>query len=165
MSVFLDSSSTTRPFDEVILCIADTMKNYYGNASSSHVFGFESEQILRRAKMTVLNFLHSSNGDVFFTSGGTESNNLAIFGSINVRSSNNIVTTMIEHFSVLNPIKKFESLGARVKYLKPDSNGNISIKNFENNISEDTSFISIMHVNNETGEILPIKEFSNIIGR
>lgn len=142
------------------------MEKFYGNASSFHKLGIVSEKIIRDTKNYILEFLGNIDGKFYFTSGGTESNNLAIFGTNNIKNKNLkiILSSAIEHASVYNSIKYFENSGKKIKYLIPDSNFNFENldEKLENLISEDTDFISIMHVNNETGMILPIEKISEI---
>ena len=158
--IFLDNASTTRPLDCVVDAISFSMKNFYGNASSFHKLGIESEKIIRETKSKILKMINSKSGEIYFTSGGTESNNLAIFGSINPKSVKNILSSSIEHASVYNCIKKLKNSGIKVNYLTPNLKG----ENFklEDLISENTDFISVMHVNNEIGIELPLDEISRI---
>ena len=160
--IFLDNASTTRALDSVISSISDCMKNNYGNASSLHQMGINSEQVIRDAQSNVLKLLRASSGRVYFTSGGTESNNLAILKSINIKSMKNVVTSCIEHSSVINCMKELERLGVNVKYLNVLKNFQVNDSDLENFISEDTNFISIMHINNETGAILPLEKISKL---
>jgi cysteine desulfurase len=134
------------------------MQKFYGNASSFHKLGIISEKIIRETKNYILDFLNGSDGNFYFTSGGTESNNLAIFGANNIKNLKIIISSAIEHASVYNSIKYLEKSGIKIKYLVPDSNFEISEQKLENLISSDTDFISIMHVNNEAGMILPIEK-------
>ena len=160
--IFLDNASTTRALDSVISSISDCMKNNYGNASSLHQMGINSEQVIRDAQSNVLKLLRASSGRVYFTSGGTESNNLAILKSINIKSMKNVATSRIEHSSVINCMKELERLGVNVKYLNVLKNFQVNDSELENFISEDTNFISIMHINNETGTILPLEKISKL---
>ena len=160
--IFLDNASTTKPLESVIESIGETMQKFYGNASSFHKLGIISEKIIRETKNYILDFLNDSDGNFYFTSGGTESNNLAIFGANNIKNLKIILSSAIEHASVYNSIKYLENSGVKTKYLIPDSNFEISEPELENLISSDTDFISIMHVNNETGMILPIEKISEI---
>lgn len=160
--IFLDNSSTTQVIPEVIDGMSDVMRNRYGNASSFHFLGISSEKIIREACCDIMNFIGAKHGKIYFTSGGTESNNLAIFGSINLKSTKNLVTSGIEHPSVSKPILKLQDMGANVSYIIPNKNFFISDDKLENVINEETNFISIMHVNNETGMIFPLEKISKI---
>ncbi len=153
--IFLDNASTTRPLEYVIDAVSESMKYFYGNASSFHKLGIESEEIIRNTKSTILRFINGKSGTVYFTSGGTESNNLSI-NSINIKEIKNIVSSSIEHASVYNCIKNLSKNEVNVKYFTPQKD------NIEDFITEDTDFISIMHVNNETGLILPLEKISKL---
>ena len=160
MSVFLDNCSTTKAFPEVIDSILNTMSNFYGNASSFHKLGILSENIVKSASNDILRFLHARAGKIYFTSCGTESNNLAIFGSINIKEVKNILTSSIEHASVQKPIDKLKSMGVNVSYISPNKNFELSDEEISKHITPETNFISIMHVNNETGMIFPLDRIS-----
>ncbi|MTI71756.1 MAG: cysteine desulfurase [Firmicutes bacterium] len=165
MEVYLDNSATTKPRDKVIEEINRILTKDYGNPSSLHRKGLEAEKNIKSARKNISNYLRVREDEIFFTSGGTESNNLAIQGLINKNSKNgnHIITTKIEHPSVLNIFKHYENKGFDVTYLNVDRYGFIDLKELENAISDDTIFISIMLVNNELGTIQPIKEISNLI--
>lgn len=160
--IFLDNSSTTQALPEVIDRMSDVMRNRYGNASSFHFLGISSEGIIRETSHDIMNFIGAKRGRIYFTSGGTESNNLAILGSINLKSIKNLVTSSIEHPSVSKPILKLQDIGANVSYVVPDKNFSISDDKLENFINEKTDFISIMYVNNEVGMIFPLEKISEI---
>ena len=153
--IFLDNASTTQPLDCVIDVVSKSMKSCYGNASSFHQLGIESEKIIRNTKNTILKFINAKSGSIYFTSGGTESNNLSI-NSINIKEIRNVVSSSIEHASVYNCMRNLEKNGVNVKYFTPGKN------NIEDLITEDTDFISIMHVNNEIGFILPLEKISKL---
>ena len=160
MSVFLDNCSTTKPLPEVMDTILGTMSNFYGNASSFHKLGIFSENIIKSASNDILRFLHARSGKIYFTSCGTESNNLAIFGSINIKEIKNILISSIEHASVQKPIEKLKSMGANISYISPNGNFELSDEEISKYINSETNFISIMHVNNETGMIFPLDRIS-----
>lgn len=164
MIVYLDNSSTTRPRDEVIEEIYYNLKHEYGNPSSLHRMGLEVEKRLENSRKIVADFLNCEKEEVFFTSGGTESNNLAIQGLINknIRHGKHIITTRFEHSSVLNVMKFYEKKGLNITYLDLDVYGNINLEQLENSINEDTILVSIMMVNNEIGTILPIADIVRI---
>ncbi len=165
MEIYLDNSATTRVTDSVKDVVVRTMTEDYGNPSSSHEKGFEAERYVRDAKEKIAQFLKVDGGNIYFTSGGTESNNWAIFGtaSANNRSGKHLITTSVEHASVLMPMKHMEDLGYRVTYLPVDKKGCIRLEDLEDAICEDTIFVSIMAVNNEVGTIEPIKEAARLI--
>lgn len=160
--IYFDNSATTRAFDEVIDIIADTMKNSFANSSALHKFGYEVEQKNLNYRKEIANILGVRENEIYFTSGGTESNNLAIFGTCEAykKNGNKIITTKFEHPSVLNCFKKLEQDGYEVCYLDVDNKGYINIKNLIDEIDEKTILVSIMHVNNEIGTIQNI----NFIG-
>ena len=162
MEVFLDNSSTTKVLPEVIESMIHSMKNSYGNASSFHSLGIISEGIIRDASRSIMKKINAHSGRIYFTSCGTESNNLAIFGGINLKSVKNIITSSIEHASVRNSMIRLKNMGANVVYINPSKDFTLSDGLIEECISEDTHFISIMHVNNETGMIFPLEKISEI---
>ncbi len=162
--IYLDNSATTRQFDEVTALIADIASNKYGNPSSLHTKGIEAEKLVRSARETIASTLGTEPGEIYFTSGGTESNNLAIRGYLdaNPRKGKHIITTKIEHPSVLELYHHLETLGFRVDYLDVDDNGRIIPEQLKTKICGETSLISVILVNNETGTIQHMEEISSI---
>ena len=160
MEIYLDNCSTTKARDEVIDEMIYYLREDYGNPSSLHRMGFNVEKKLEGVREGISNFLRVDKDEMYFTSGGTESNNLAIQGIINKynKKGNHIISTNIEHPSVLNTLKHYEKLGYEITYLKVDKNGLISLEELKNAIREDTILVAIMLVNNEIGSIQPIKE-------
>ena len=154
--IYLDNSATTKPYKEVIDAMAECMSENYGNPSSLHTLGFEAEKAVKTAREAVAKRLSVAPDNVYFTSGGTESNNTAIFGAYR---SGKIVTTPIEHKSVLEPMKR---LGV-AEYASVNSDGTVSLESLESLIDKDTTLVSVMHVNNETGAVQPIGEIKKII--
>lgn len=167
MEAYLDNSATTKVYDKVIGFMVKTMKEDYGNPSSKHIMGVKAENYIKEAKKIISNVLKVKEKEIYFTSGGTESNNLAIIGCAlaNHRSGKHIITSLVEHSSVINTCKFLEEEGYRVTYLSVDENGIISTEELEEAISDDTIMVSIMHVNNEIGSVQPIEEISKIIKR
>jgi Cysteine sulfinate desulfinase/cysteine desulfurase and related enzymes len=163
--IYLDNSATTKPYDDVIEYIAEISKNFYGNPSSLHSMGIEAERKVNKAREAIAKSLGTMPKQVFFTSGGTESNNLAIKGYLeaNPRKGKHIITTAIEHPSVIEVFKYLEKLGYKVDYIGVDSNGRILMNELKAKINTETALVSIMLVNNETGSIQPIKEASSIV--
>lgn len=161
MEVYLDNSATTKPYDEVIEAVADTMKNYYGNPSSVHKLGFLAEQKLNESRDIIAQTLNCGREEIIFTSGGSESNNFLIRGFI--KEGGHIITTKIEHPSVMNTFKELENNGIKVTYLSVNEYGKINLKELEESITKDTQIVSIMHVNNEIGTIQDLGEISKII--
>lgn len=165
MEVYLDNSATTKPRKEVIDEMINILKYDYGNPSSLHRKGLDAEKKINKSRKIISEFLNVREDEILFTSGGTESNNIAIQGIINKnkKRGNHLITTKIEHPSVLNIFKRYEELGFNVTYLNVDNNGIISLKDLEDSINENTILVSIMAVNNEIGSIQPLKEIKEII--
>lgn len=163
--VYLDNSATTRPFDEIIDSIQEELRTRYGNPSSLHMKGLESEKILKYAKQVVAGSLGVSSGEIFFTSGGTESNNIALQGYLKASQKRigSVITTKIEHPSVLNIFKCFEKQGIKVYYLPIDDEGIIKLEEFEKILhAGKVSLVSMMHVNNEVGSTQPLDEITQL---
>ena len=167
MEVYLDNSATTRCFDEVAQLMHKIMCEDYGNPSSMHHKGVEAEQYLRYAKETLARILKVNEKEILFTSGGTESDNIALIGTAmaNHRRGRHLITTAIEHPAVLQPMSYLENQGFQVTYLSVDREGRISLKDLERAIRPDTILVSIMHTNNEIGSIQPIAEAGTLIKR
>lgn len=160
--IYLDNAATTRPFDEVIKEVEATDKECFANPSSMHAAGYLAEKKIRKAETAVKEAIGADRGTVLFTSGGTESNNLAFFGTLFsvLKRGVHIITTKIEHPSVLEPVRCLEALGADVTYVGTDENGFVNPDEILENIKEDTRLVSVMYVNNETGAIQPIEEIA-----
>jgi len=159
--IYLDNSATTRPFDEILDILGTEMKTSYGNPSSLHSKGLGAEKILKHSKQVIADSLGVSSREIFFTSGGTESNNIALQGYVkaNQKRLGVLITSEIEHPSVLDVYKYFEKLGLKVYYLSVDNEGIIRTDELEKICREEkVSLVSIMHVNNEVGSIQPIDE-------
>ncbi len=165
MEIYLDNSATTRVTDSVRTAVDQAMTEEYGNPSSSHRKGVEAERILRDAREKIARSLKVKEENIFFTSGGTESNNWAIYGTVsaNHRSGNHLVTSSVEHASVLMPMHHMEDLGCRVSYLPVDEHGRIFLQDLDAAVDEHTILVSIMYVNNEIGTIEPIAEAGKLI--
>lgn len=163
MVVYLDNSATTKVRPEVLKEIIDVNENYYGNPSSIHRMGLKVEKKIEEARKSAAKLIGAASEEVFFTGGGTESNNIAIFGHLsNLSKHNNIITTKIEHPSVYNVFKQFEDK-CTVNYLDTDECGRINTAQLKEFVDENTLLVSIMHVNNEIGIIQDLAEISNII--
>ncbi|MEJ6951404.1 cysteine desulfurase family protein [Natronospora cellulosivora (SeqCode)] len=163
--VYLDNSATTRPLDEVVKATVEVLQENYGNPSSLHNKGLTAERVLKKAREKIAEKLKVSAQEIYFTSGGTESNNLAIKG-IAYQYQNrgkHIISSEIEHASVLESFKALEKEGFEVSYLKVDKQGYISLEELENTIKNTTSLVSLIHVNNELGTIQDIKKIGKII--
>lgn len=162
--IYLDNSATTRQYDEVTSLMADVAANNYGNPSSLHTRGIEAERIVSGARETIAALLGAQPSEIYFTSGGTESNNLAVIGYLdaNPRKGRHVITTRIEHPSVLEVFRHLESKGYKVDYLDVDGNGRIIPGQLEEKIRPDTAFIGIILVNNETGTMQDISRIAAI---
>lgn len=165
MEAYLDNSATTKVYDTVVDIMAKTMMEDYGNPSSKHMKGVKAENYIKEAKKIIAGILKVQEKEIYFTSGGTESNNLALIGTAyaNQRSGRHIITSRIEHSSVLNTVEFLEDEGFRITYLPVDENGLILLDKLEEAISDDTILVSIMHVNNEIGTVQPIEKIGKII--
>lgn len=163
--IYLDNSSTTKVLEEAAQAVFDAMTINFGNPSSLHRKGIEAEKIMKQARENIARVLGVSPGEIYFTSGGTESNNWAIKSAASAlrRRGNHLVTTTIEHPSVLEAFAALEEEGFSVTYLKVDSEAVIDLKELEAAIRPDTILVSIMYVNNEVGSIQPIGEAAQII--
>lgn len=165
MRIYLDNSATTKPRERVIEEMMTMLQTDYGNPSSLHRMGLEAEKRVESSRAIISNYLNVSKDEIMFTSGGTESNNIAIQGTINKysRRGKHIITSKIEHSSVLNIFKHYEDNGYKVTYLDIDRNGLIDLNQLEESITDETVLVSIMYVNNETGVIQPIEKVREII--
>lgn len=167
MEVYLDNSATTRCFDEVAELMTKIMCEDYGNPSSLHRKGVQAEQYIRYAKETIAKNLKVNEKEIFFTSGGTESDNLALRGCAyaNCRAGRHLITTQIEHPAILQTMKQLEEEGFRVTYLPVDEKGCIRPEDLQRAITGETILVSIMHTNNEVGSLQPIEEAGALIKR
>ena len=163
--VYLDNSATTRVFDSVRDVMVQAMMADYGNTSSRHMKGVEAENYIKTAREEIAKSLKVKEKEIIFTSGGTESNNMALIGvaMANKRAGNHLITTGIEHASIYNTMIFLEEQGFRVTYLPTDKNGHVSLDALREAICDETILISIMHVNNEMGAVEPIEEIAKII--
>lgn len=167
MEVYLDNSATTRCFDEVAELITKIMCEDYGNPSSLHRKGVQAEQYIRYAKETIAKNLKVNEKEIFFTSGGTESDNLALRGCAyaNCRAGRHLITTQIEHPAILQTMKQLEEEGFRITYLPVDDKGCIRLEDLQRAITGETILVSIMHTNNEVGSLQPVEEAGALIKR
>jgi len=158
MKVYFDNAATTMVRKEAIEAMNTVMKGDFGNPSSMHSFGRYAKKELENARENIANALGTDSKNIYFTSGGTEANNLAIFGVIDSlkHKGRHIITSAIEHSAVKAPIEKLEKSGWEVTYLKPDASGRITPEVFSSALRVDTVFASIMLVNNETGAVNPV---------
>lgn len=164
MEAYLDNSATTKPYKEVVEEMVRSLTEEFGNPSSAHKLGFNVEKKIKTIRQNIAKTLGAKDKEIFFTSGGTESNN-AIIRSIAGQNSNknHIITTIIEHPSVLRTVEEFEKQGYDVSYLSVDKFGRIDIEELKSLITDKTSLVSVMFVNNEIGCIEPIKEIGELL--
>ncbi len=160
MEVYLDNSATTRPYAEVADKILDVLNNNYGNPSSLHRIGKKAEDALTEARKVVADCLGSKEKEIIFTSGGTESDNLAIIGSAMAyrKNGHKLITQKTEHKAVLESFRFLEENGFEVYYADVDENGIVDADDIINHIDEKTTLVSIMHANNETGAVMPVEK-------
>ncbi len=169
--IYFDNSATTRVDDDVIDVISQVMRQDFGNPSSKHMKGMESEHILRESREKIAKILKVSEKEIIFTSGGTESNNLALMGAAMAyqRRGRHIITTCFEHSSVLEPLKYLENYtfadGGRfeITYLPVDNDGHISLEELRKSIRPDTIMVSTMFVNNEVGAVQDVEGIGKLI--
>ena len=161
--IYLDNSATTKPCKEAVAAAVNAMEKSYGNPSSLYEFGMIAEDEVTRAREILAKALFCRDDEIYFTSCGSESNNTAILGAAKLlcRSGKHIVTTTIEHPSVLEPINALEKEGYEVTRIAPNSSGLILESDIKNAIRKDTVLVSVMYVNNEVGSILPVEKIKN----
>lgn len=162
---YLDNSATTRVLQLAAKKALQIMTECYGNPSSLHTKGMQAEQELINARKIIADSIKAKETEIYFTSGGTEANNTAIFGTAKAkaRQGKKIVTTAIEHSSVLEACEALQKQGYEVVYLAPNENGIVTEEALENAVDSDTILVSVMAVNNETGAVMPIEHISKII--
>ena len=165
VSVYLDNSATTKPCEKAVKKALEMMNENFGNPSSLHFCGYNAKKELDSARHTLSAFLGCEDNEVFFTSSGTIANHTAILGATkaNRRDGKKVITTLLEHPSVLKHYETLAEQGYDVVYLKPDSNGKINLDELSNAIDEDTVLVSVMAVNNEVGSIQEISKIKGII--
>ena len=165
MEAYFDNSATTKVLDSVRDIVVKTMTEDYGNPAAKHRKGMEAEQYIRDARKIIADTMKVQEKEILFTSGGSESNNMALIGTAwaNQRAGKHIISTSIEHPSVYNPLGVLEELGFEVTILPVDHDGHISLKELEEAIRPDTILVSTMYVNNEVGAVEPVEEISKII--
>lgn len=165
MEVYLDNSATTKCFPEVAELVTRIMTEDYGNPSSMHLKGVQSERYIRYAKETLAKILKVEEKQIYFTSGGTESDNTALIGAAkaNRRAGNHLITSSIEHPAILQAMQHLQEMGFRVTYLPVDKMGRVRVDDVRRAITADTILVSIMHTNNEIGSLQPIEEIGALI--
>ena len=165
MEAYLDNSATTKVSDGVRDIVVKTMTEDFGNPSSLHMKGIEAERYLRAAREITAKSLKAEQKEIIFTSGGTEANNMALIGIAEAykRSGRHIVTTAIEHASVLNTMKYLAEQGYSITYLNVNKSGRIDLEELKKTVTDETILVSVMYVNNEIGTVEPVGEIGRII--
>lgn len=165
MEIYLDNSATTKPYQEVVDKMMVALTNQYGNPSSIYKKGIEVEREIKEIRRNIARSLGAKETEIYFTSGGTECNNTIIrsVANLNKKTKKHIISTCIEHPSVLNTLKDLEEQGFEVTYLPVNKEGKILIEDLKNAIKKETFLVSIMHVNNEIGSIQPIEEIGKYL--
>jgi len=162
--IYLDNSATTKPCTEAVEAMTRALTENWANPSALYTFGIDTARQMRAARMQVAAAMGAEADRVFFTSGGTEADNWAIFSTVKRmgKRGKHIVTTAIEHHAILNCMKELESQGYEVTYLQPDSLGRITLDSLKEALRKDTILVSIMMVNNEVGSVMPISAMAKL---
>ena len=165
MEAYFDNSATTRALDSVRDIVVKTMMEDYANPSAKHINGMQAENYVKEARSIIAKTLKVQDKEILFTSGGSESNNMALIGTAlaNKRAGNHIISSSIEHASVYNPLGFLAEQGFEITYLPVDHLGHISLEELEAALRQDTILVSIMYVNNEVGAVEPVEEISKVI--
>ena len=163
--IYLDNSATTKPCAEAVAAMVSAMTENWGNPSALYGFGIDTAKQLRTARMQVAAAMGAEPDRVFFTSGGTEADNWAVFSAAKRfgKKKKHIITTAVEHHAILNAMKELETQGFEVTYLKPDSEGRITVAELKAALRKDTFLVSIMMVNNESGAVMPIGQMAKLV--
>ena len=165
MEAYFDNSATTRCYPEVAEIVVKTMTEDFGNPSAMHLKGVEAEKYVHEAAQILAKILKVNEKEIIFTSGGTESNNLALFGGAdaNKRSGNHIITTSVEHAAVGQPAERLEQMGYEVTIVPVDHRGVVQLEALEKALRPDTILVSTMYVNNEVGAVMPVEEIAKLV--
>lgn len=163
--IYFDNAATTKIYDDALTSYVQVSQKFFGNPSSLHQLGVDAHQVLTKARVQVASLLSVQPEEIFFTSGGTESNNWAIKGTALEKSvfGKHIITTKIEHPSVIQTCKQLERFGFEVTYLDVDSKGIVNVEQLKESLRKDTILVSVMAVNNEVGAIQPIAEIAQVL--
>ena len=163
--IYFDNAATTKIYDDALTSYVQVSQKFFGNPSSLHQLGVDAHQVLTKARVQVASLLSVQPEEIFFTSGGTESNNWAIKGTALEKSvfGKHIITTKIEHPSVIQTCKQLERFGFEVTYLDADSKGIVNIEQLKESLRKDTILVSVMAVNNEVGAVQPIAEIAKVL--
>lgn len=169
MAVYLDYNASAPIDNRVLSRMVDVYQNHFGNADSrTHVFGTDAKEIVSSSRKTIADILQVDSTDVLFTSGATESNNMATLGLLDFAldtGRNHFITTSIEHKSILEAMKYLQKKGCNVEFISPDASGRIRPDQILDRVTDRTALVSMMHVNSETGIIQPIEEVGNALDR
>lgn len=162
--IYLDNSATTKPCPQAVEAMTKTLTENWGNPSALYRFGFEAGAALRTARHQVAAALGAEPDRVFFTSGGTEADNWAVFSTVKRlgKRGKHIITTAIEHHAILNCMKELEAQGYEVTYLSPERDGRVTLDSLKAALRKDTILVSIMMVNNEVGSVMPIAQMAKL---
>ena len=162
--IYLDNSATTQPCPEAVAAVTDALVNRWANPSGLYNFGMDAAHALRDARHAVAAAMGAEPDRIYFTSGGTEADNWAVFGSIKRlgKRGKHIVTTAVEHHAILNCMKDLEAQGFEVTYLQPDALGRITVEDLRSALRKDTILVSVMMVNNESGAVMPISQMAKL---
>ena len=165
--IYLDNSATTKPCNEAVEAMTGALTESWGNPSALYSFGIDAAHALRNARNQVAAAMGAEHDRVFFTSGGTEADNWAIFSTVKRYGKKNkhIITTAIEHHAILNCMKELEAQGYEVTYLQPDGLGRVTLTDLKAALRKDTILVSVMMVNNETGAVMPISQMAKLTHR
>ena len=163
--IYFDNAATTKIYDDALTSYVQVSQKFFGNPSSLHQLGVDAYQVLTKARLQVASLLSVQPEEIFFTSGGTESNNWAIKGTALEKSvfGKHIITTKIEHPSVLQTCKQLERFGFEVTYLDVDSKGIVNVEQLKESLRKDTILVSVMAMNNEVGSVQPIAEIAKVL--
>ena len=165
--IYLDNSATTKPCIQAVEAMTKAMTENWGNPSSLYSFGIDTARELRNARHQVAAAMGAELERVFFTSGGTEADNWAIFGTVKRmgKRGKHIITTAMEHHAILNCMKELEAQGYEVTYLQPDAQGRVGVEDLKGALRKDTILVSVMMVNNEVGSVMPISQMAKLTHR
>ena len=165
MEAYFDNSATTRVLDKVVAAMDEMMTENYGNPSARHIMGVRAENAVKRAAAQVAKTLKVKDKEILFTSGGSESNNMALIGTAlaNQRAGRHIIASNIEHPSIYNTLSFLEEMGFEITYLKVDGKGHVDLEQLKRSMRPDTILVSVMYVNNEVGAVEPVEGIGKIV--
>lgn len=165
--IYLDNSATTKPCAEAVEAMTNALTQSWGNPSALYNFGIDAAHAMRNARHQVAAAMGAEHDRIFFTSGGTEADNWAVFGSVKRlgKRGRHIITTAVEHHAILNCMHELEAQGYEVTYLQPDKEGRIGLDSLKAALRKDTILVSVMMVNNETGAVMPIAQMAKMTHR